>query len=504
MRSLLYVFVIIVGVVLFILSIRAYKPGHINVTNPTKGKSADVFEIMACYLYQNICVRIILKYLKGSFMEYLFRAPQVKKDLRAITPEVHPEILESQYYVKKIKKFLVIFFAGDILALFICISGLGKDEVYEGKYIDRNTYGQGAKQIALKVETKDGEYEDELELTVEETKYTEEELEILCEKAITEINSKLWGDTDSAKVTRESLDLPMSLVGYPFELEWESSDYFLMNHQGKIQKNDIEQIGENVTLTCHFSYREWKRDFTMLIRILPKLKTDKQIWEEQIQETISLAEEEQISSGIYALPEKIGEKEVLWTEVKEDYSLVIFALLIIASCSIYILQDRDLHKQIGVRGDLMLTEYPILINRLTLYLGAGMTIKGAWSRIAQNYKNNKDKPYERNYTYEEMLFSCYEMQCGISEVNAYERFGKRCGLQPYTRLVGLLCQSMKKGNTALLSDLQKEAEDAQELRRSMARKKGEEAGTKLLVPMMIMLAIVMVLVMVPAFLSFSM
>ena len=105
--------------------------------------------------------------------------------------------------------------------------------------------------------------------------------------------------------------------------------------------------------------------------------------------------------------------------------------------------------------------------------------------------------------YEEMLYSCYEMQCGVSESSAYERFGKRCGLQPYTKLIGLLSQSMRKGNMALLSDLQKEAEDAQEIRRSVARKKGEEAGTKLLIPMIMMLAIVMVLVMFPAFFSFS-
>lgn len=109
-----------------------------------------------------------------------------------------------------------------------------------------------------------------------------------------------------------------------------------------------------------------------------------------------------------------------------------------------------------------------------------------------------------HYTYEEMLYTCYEMQSGVAEGEAYERFGKRCALQPYTRLTGLLNQSLKKGNGALLSDLQKEAADAQEERRSLARKKGEEAGTKLLLPMMMMLGIVMVLIMVPAFLSFTM
>ena len=115
----------------------------------------------------------------------------------------------------------------------------------------------------------------------------------------------------------------------------------------------------------------------------------------------------------------------------------------------------------------------------------------------------KKKEHEKSYVYEEMLFACYEMQSGVVERKAYERFGRRLGLQPYTRLVGFLNQSLQKGNAALLKDLQKEAEEAQEERRNQARKKGEEAGTKLLIPMMLMLGIVMVLVMLPAFLSFS-
>ena len=51
--------------------------------------------------------------------------------------------------------------------------------------------------------------------------------------------------------------------------------------------------------------------------------------------------------------------------------------------------------------------------------------------------------------------------------------------------------------------LQKEAEDAFEERKSIARRLGEEAGTKLLVPMVLMLLVVLILIMVPAFLSYE-
>ena len=48
-----------------------------------------------------------------------------------------------------------------------------------------------------------------------------------------------------------------------------------------------------------------------------------------------------------------------------------------------------------------------------------------------------------------------------------------------------------------------EAESACEQRRALARKKGEEAQTKLLFPMILMLLVVMILVMVPAIFSFA-
>ena len=43
--------------------------------------------------------------------------------------------------------------------------------------------------------------------------------------------------------------------------------------------------------------------------------------------------------------------------------------------------------------------------------------------------------------------------------------------------------------------------EALEERRARARKAGEQAGTKLLFPMMLMLLVVLVVIMVPAFMS---
>ena len=71
-------------------------------------------------------------------------------------------------------------------------------------------------------------------------------------------------------------------------------------------------------------------------------------------------------------------------------------------------------------------------------------------------------------------------------------------LKPYTKLVSLIEQNRMNGARNLRAMLELEMEDAFEQRKTTARRLGEEAGTKLLLPLFIMLGIVMIIVIVPA------
>ncbi|MDE7233218.1 MAG: secretion protein F, partial [Lachnospiraceae bacterium] len=66
-----------------------------------------------------------------------------------------------------------------------------------------------------------------------------------------------------------------------------------------------------------------------------------------------------------------------------------------------------------------------------------------------------------------------------------------------------LSQNIRKGSNDLLRLLGQEADTAFAERKNLAKKLGEEAGTKLLIPMMMMLCIVMVIIMIPAYFSFT-
>ena len=72
-----------------------------------------------------------------------------------------------------------------------------------------------------------------------------------------------------------------------------------------------------------------------------------------------------------------------------------------------------------------------------------------------------------------------------------------------SRGLALLSQNVKKGTTDILKLLEQESQSAFEQHKNLAKKKGEEAGTKLLFPMILMLMTVMAMLMFPAIVSFQ-
>ena len=156
----------------------------------------------------------------------------------------------------------------------------------------------------------------------------------------------------------------------------------------------------------------------------------------------------------------------------------------------------------------MKLDYPQIINKFNLYIKSGMTIRKAWFKIAGEYeKDQKEKEQisakacGRKKAYEEMVNVMYKISGGASEGECYEEYGIRCNLSEYRKFGMMLSQNLRKGTRGLTELLEREAEDAFEQRKNLAKKAGEEAGTKLMIPLFLMLIIVFAIVIVPAFFS---
>ena len=156
----------------------------------------------------------------------------------------------------------------------------------------------------------------------------------------------------------------------------------------------------------------------------------------------------------------------------------------------------------------MKMDYPHIINKFNLYIRSGMTIRRAWFQIAEEYEKKQREKEQvsgkicgRKKAYEEMIITMYQIRGGASEGECYEEYGTRCDLSEYRKFGMMLSQNLRKGTKGLTELLAREGADAFEQRKNTAKKTGEEAGTKLMIPLFIMLIIVFAIVIVPAFFS---
>lgn len=202
-----------------------------------------------------------------------------------------------------------------------------------------------------------------------------------------------------------------------------------------------------------------------------------------------------------ALPETVSGKEITYRnqEQKRDFTSFYLSLLMIGIMPF--LWKRQRQEQMKKRDGQLNLDYPELVNKFMLLLSAGLTVRGSVERICGEYQMRLGEGGERRYVYEEILYTFQEMSHGISETRAIENFGKRCRQLSYLRFSSLITQNIRKGSEGLTNLLEAEALEAFEKRKEQVKVMGETAGTKLLLPMILMLGVVMVIIVVPAFMT---
>ncbi|MDE6846045.1 MAG: secretion protein F [Lachnospiraceae bacterium] len=425
---------------------------------------------------------------------------QLGSKLKTLKPSTAMTVQIKEYYLSQYSVILMVVFAGVLVCLAAWASAHSSSLLTDGSYIKRNSYGDGDIPIELAAQI-EGEEEEIFQYIVEERKYTQKEAEVLYQQAAAVLPEVIRGDNDRLEDVRYDLELMTRIDGYPFELSWESSNYSLVNTDGTIDNTDLEE-GEVVMLTAHFGYEQWTWDHQIYAQVNPAVYTHKEMVRNKLEELLHIQEERTADTQSMILPDNVESEPIIWREIIEDGSGYLMMLVLLAAGVLYWGKGREIDRQLEQRKKELLLDYPEIVNKLSLYMGAGMTIRNAFVKMGEDYK--KQQKERRRYVYEEILITCYELQSGRSEKEAYDHFGRRCQVQAYMKLSTLLSQNIRKGSNDLLYILRQEADNAFAERKNMAKKLGEEAGTKLLLPMMMMLCIVMVIIMIPAYFSFMM
>lgn len=402
------------------------------------------------------------------------------------------------YYAKKIADCMLLTAVMALASAGVYLTVDRTETVVEDNRLERPGYGMGDREEELTVQLEGETQPVQMTVTVQGRKYSASQVEELLEKGRESLEQNLRGDNPSLDQVREKLNFPTALEDGAVTVEWMTMPYGMIDDNGQIIGEPDEQgsiVEIQATLTCQEQELMYE---TAVCVYPPVLSEQEQLWQ-AVEDEVERANQEGAEQEMLELPSQVEGRSITWLRQPQQLFPLLLALTVVLPLCLWLQRDQKIRQKVRERKLQMTLDYSELMWKMTMLLGAGLTIRGTFSRIAAEYKRSRTG--QKRYAYEELLFTCGEMRSGVPESTAYENFGRRCDLPQYVKLGSLLSQNLKKGSKGLASMLEKEASSSMEERQNMARKLGEQAGTKLLFPMAMMFGVVLIVLMVPAFLS---
>ncbi|MEY8339435.1 immunoglobulin-like domain-containing protein [Lachnospiraceae bacterium 62-35] len=414
------------------------------------------------------------------------------------------EIVEK-FPVQFHKMQIICAAAGILLYVAVKVAGNGNSDLTEGR-IRRPAHGEGEMDCELYI-TGLEEEEIPIKIHVEEKQYGEEEALEIFEIVWQELLAVIPADNLSLSEVRSNLYLPSWLDSYGVRIRWYSENQDVLDNYGNVENEENPQVssdGYEVWLRAIISDGEHETEFQIPVTIYPPLWSREEERKRNFQKLVEMENKKQKEGDWLVLPKEYEGKTLNYEEKANDYASF-FPITGILMAILYGFKgQQEERKEKKRRSRQMLLDYSEIISRLMVFIGAGMTIRSAWGKIVLDYEKRIEAGKgKQRYAYEEMSRTYYQICTGKPEGEAYEEFGIRCSLQPYMKLSGLLIQNRKEGMKNLNQVMKLEMACAFEERKNLARRQGEEAGTKLLVPLFLMLGVVMVMIMAPAMMAFS-
>ena len=434
------------------------------------------------------------------------------------------------------KQMLLCISASLFLTILVFFLGLQDGTLKEGFRLLRSGYGGSKQYITLEVSGLTEDTSVPLDITVSPKRYTEEEANAVFREIYEQLEELVVAEGESFANLQHDLHLMTKLPKYGVELSWDfypeldpamseqqeaARAYYrkyrhLMDSDGTLRNETLppgtvvtgylslimstDIVPENVDGEAKYLKTQYhSAPYRIYVGIVPRELSRYESLLLQLQQAITAEDEGSLGENMLSLPTEIDGQRIFYSE-HEDRSYLLLPLLgVIAAMAIYMRQGQARRTEKKQREALLMLDYSELVSKLMVYIGAGLTVRNALETISQHFDAliargiKADRPL-----YQELRTMVIQFRRNMPESEIYLSFGRRVNLKPYTKLVSLIEQNRMNGARNLRAMLELEMEDAFEQRKTTARRLGEEAGTKLLLPLFIMLGIVMIIVIVPA------
>lgn len=369
-------------------------------------------------------------------------------------------------------------------------------ELKDGNLIYREESGGITKEIELWMNAENVLKDYKIHLEIEPRRMTKTEAENCFLKAMEEIDADMM-------VVEQSVDIKERYADGVVSAEWDFSPTGIIAEDGRLCEKNIPEDGIVITVSVNLQCDSYEKVYRFPLRVEKPWKSIEEKIEMELSEWIESQQLQEGKENFY-LPDRLAGVVVTWTEEKEYLSVKVLCLEILFAVFLIFAKKREQEELTKCSRWQRELQYPEIVNQLLILMEAGMTTRQAWQRIAYQYiEKRKQDVIDVSEVYEAVVQMERRLTEGENERSAYENFGRQMDAMCYRRLMRLLVQNLEKGSRDICQQLSMEAKHAYEQRVLLAKKLGEEASTKMLIPMMLMMLVVMVIVMAPAMMSFS-
>lgn len=430
-----------------------------------------------------------------------FYPKQLKEELAGLYPGINAEKKIREYYRKKIENVIKFGMLGLLLVILCIGKQMISRDIKDGKYVERNPQGGGDKEITLDAGIGEENMEN-ITITVGEQELSEVEKEILLEEVYQQLEEVIRGENENLNYVTKPLNLITEWEDTQVSIEWASENYGIMKEDGNFGTDEIPKDGISVGLRAIISLDEIHIEKDISIIVFPEKMSPEETRRSDLLKIVDQKEKNTRTGEYMELPVQFEGKAISWKEKVGGPRLVILIPFITIFAVIWGM-DQDVHKQYANRNRQLIMEYSEFVSKLQLLIGAGMSTRNAFTKLASDYKKRKSEGGRESYVYEEVMMAVRRLENGAGEEEVLEYFARRCNLACYRKLVSIIIQNQKKGTEGLKESLSTETKNAFDERKQEAVRRGEEAGTKLLLPMMMMMGVVLMIIVIPAYFSFG-
>ena len=469
---------------------------------------------------------IIYLLLNGSYVWYARRLSQEQEEFpevlgrpignrlsdrfrRLLIDEEEREIIRSLHLPGRYKAALDRYLNRKVgvVYLIIAIGGLfallaGRDYVpsaHVPPVIERPSFGSEHQDYALDY-VYEGEgrvVEGSLPFEVAPMLPPEEDIKSLLELKYSELPYKMLAEGDSLSSVTKDLNFDPAPFAEPISLNYRSMTPEYITDRGELR---LQAMNPNTRYPAVLQATMTMGGLTMdvtyeltIIRQPMSLEEEMALLGERI-----VVEEDRV-----ILPDALVENQgdVHWaTPVSGVESARVFIGALLLALLAFVQVKRSLVTAVDKRQAAILADFPSMVSKLTMLIGAGMTFGRAWAKIVDDYEKG---PQQNRPLYEEMQAATMQMMNGVPEKTALENFGRRTGNREAMRLSAVLIQNLKRGSHSLSEALNQLSKEAWEIRITHAKTLGEKASTRLLLPLGISFVAVLMIVLAPAIMNMN-